>query len=74
MTGDQKPLENDESGATELMEGLGATAYGRFEAAAPGREGWDRIARQPPGGRIARWAAAAKPSCHFIFEIGSKCR
>ena len=54
-----------ESGATALMEGVGATAYGRKQATAPG---------EPPGGRIARWAAAAKPSCHFISGTGSKGR
>ena len=66
--------DDDECGATALMEGVGATAYGRFDATAPGKYGWDRIARQPPGGRIARLAAAAKPSCstscNFISETG----
>ena len=40
--------DDDECGATALMEGVGATAYGRFDATAPGEYGWDRIARQPP--------------------------
>ena len=66
--------DDDESGATALKEGVGATAGGRVKRLRRGKYGWDRIARQPPGGRIARWAAAAKPSCHYISETGYKGR
>ena len=37
-----------------------------------GKKGWDRNARQPPGGRITSWAAAAKQSCHFVSDAGLK--
>ena len=45
--------DDDECGATALMEGVGATAGGRFYRLHRGRKyGWDRNARQLTGGRI----------------------
>ena len=49
----QQEYDDDESGATALMEGVGATAGGRFYRLHRGRKyGWDRNARQLTGGRI----------------------
>ena len=44
--------DDDECGATALMEGVGATAYGRFDATAPGkvRLGPHRAAAPPVEG------------------------
>ena len=62
-------------GATAPKESVGATANGRKEATAPGREGWDRKARRPPGGRIARWHVGRRQQNRRAIsysETGSK--
>ena len=64
--------DDDECGATALMEGVGATAYGRFDATAPGKV--DRIERQPPRWKDRTLGGGTKPSCNFISETGSKGR
>jgi hypothetical protein len=48
--------DDDESGATALTEGVGATAGGRGKRLRRGKYGWDRIARQPPveGSHVGR--------------------
>ena len=59
--------DDDESGATALMEGVGATAGGRLNRLHRGSKYAYRW-------KDRRWAAAAKPSCHFISGPGYKGR
>ena len=71
----QQEYDDDESGATALMEGVGATAGGRFLSTAPGKK--IRLGPQCAAAyrwKDRRWAAAAKPSCHFISGPGYKGR
>ena len=81
----QQEYDDDESGATALMEGVGATAGGRFYRLHRGRKyGWDRNARQLTGGRIDagrrqqnRRAISflgpdTKAGGHWTREIGKK--
>ena len=81
----QQEYDDDESGATALMEGVGATAGGRFYRLHRGRKyGWDRNARQLTGGRIdvgrrqqnrraiSFLGPAPKAGGHWTREIGKK--
>ena len=63
----QQEYDDDESGATALMEGVGATAGGRLNRLHRGSKYAYRW-------KDRRWAAAAKPSCHFISGPGYKGR
>jgi len=66
--------DDDESGATALTEGVGATAGGRGKRLRRGKYGWDRIARQPPveGSHVGRRQQNRRATSFLVPSY--KCR